>query len=119
MHPGEDAVEMTADHLGDILHRLDFGAQQVGAPGVQEPGDDGGLLAGQDVMQLFAIVPGTSGAGDGHAREQAVEFGGLNRNIQHPSWGPPTPTIRIVRRMSNAASELFVDDGSSSYSRIG
>jgi hypothetical protein len=28
-------------------------------------------------------------------------------------------TLRIIRRMSNAASELFIDDGSSSYSRIG
>ena len=53
--------------------------------------------------------------------ENSFSYGPLpvNRNIQHPSWGPPTPTIRIVRRMSNAASELFVDDGSSSYSRIG
>jgi hypothetical protein len=28
-------------------------------------------------------------------------------------------TIRVFWRMSNAASELFIDDGSSSYSRIG
>ena len=56
IHPGEDAVEVTADHLGHLLHRLDFGALHVGAPGVQEPGDDGGLLAAEDVAQLFAIV---------------------------------------------------------------
>ena len=111
MHPGEDAVEMTADHLGDILHRLDFGAQQVGAPGVQEPGDDGGLLAGQDVMQLFAIVPGTSGAGDGHAREQAVEFGGLGAYLD----------FCVLRHSMSAKKDMYAtqDDEESPGPSIG
>ena len=30
--PGNDAVEVLADHPGDLLHRLDLGAQDIGAP---------------------------------------------------------------------------------------
>ena len=77
----------------------------------------GGMLAADDkerIRDLQAKIGELT-------MENSFSYGPLpvNRNIQHPSWGPPTPTIRIVRRMSNAASELFVDDGSSSYSRIG
>ena len=38
--PGDDAVEMGADHGGDLLHGLDLGAHDVGAPPSQHGGNN-------------------------------------------------------------------------------
>jgi|SRR6516162_10012124 len=46
--PGDDAVEMTPDHAGDILHWLDLGAQDISAPLLDYGGDDVDLLAIED-----------------------------------------------------------------------
>ena len=43
--PGDDAVEVSADHAGDVLHRRDLGAQDIGAPLLEHGGDDVDLLA--------------------------------------------------------------------------
>ena len=75
INPGEDAIEVLADHGGHVLHRLDLRAQHVAAPAVQESRDNGGLLGDKAVAQLLTIVPGTSGAGAGHASEELIELG--------------------------------------------
>jgi hypothetical protein len=54
--PGDDAVEMVADHGGDLLHGLDLGAHDIGAPLREHGGDDIDLLAIEDIAQLFAIA---------------------------------------------------------------
>ena len=46
--PGDDAVEVSADHAGDVLHRRDPGAQDIGAPLLEHGGDDVDLLAIED-----------------------------------------------------------------------
>src|SRR5215467_13564294 len=58
LRPGDDAVEVLADHPGNLLHRLDFGAQDVGAPLLEHGADDVALLAVEDVAQMLAIEPG-------------------------------------------------------------
>jgi hypothetical protein len=55
--PGGDAIEMTADHDGDVLHRIDLGAQHIGAPLFQHGGYDVDLLAIENVTQLLSIEP--------------------------------------------------------------
>ena len=56
--PGDDAVEVSADHAGDVLHRRDLGAQDIGAPLLEHGGDDVDLLAVEDGAQAFAVEPG-------------------------------------------------------------
>jgi len=62
-------------------------------------------------------------------RELQAKIGELTMENSF-SYGPPVvkcrasnsrerDTIRFFWRMSNAASRLFIDDGSSSYSRVG
>ena len=34
-HPGEDALEISADHLSDLLHRLELRGQYVTTPAVE------------------------------------------------------------------------------------
>src|SRR5215831_13722493 len=60
--PGDDAVEMIADHGGDLLHGLDLGAHDVGAPLSQHGGNDVELPAVEDIAQLLAIEPGAGSA---------------------------------------------------------
>ena len=76
-HPGEDALEMTADHLGDLFHGLDLRAQHVAAPAIEQQVHDVRLLAGEDVAQLLPVVPGARGARGGHSSEESVELGVL------------------------------------------
>src|SRR6266481_9976968 len=56
--PSDDTVEMLADHPGDLLHRRDLGAQNIGAPLLEHGGDDVDLLAFEDFAQMLAIEPG-------------------------------------------------------------
>ena len=75
--PGDDAVEMIADHGGDLLHGLDLGAHDVGAPLSQHGGNDVELPAVEDIAQLFAIEPGAGGALGGELDDEAIEVVGL------------------------------------------
>src|SRR5208282_6377061 len=71
--PGDDAIEMTADHDSDILHRIDLGAQNIGAPLFQHGGYDVYLLAIENVTQLFPIEPCPRGPFCGELRDEPVE----------------------------------------------
>ena len=73
--PADDAVEVLADHSGDLLHRGDAGAHDIGAPLPEHGGNDIDLLAVEDVAQVLAVEPGASGALAGRLRDQAVEVG--------------------------------------------
>ena len=43
--PGDDALEVVSDHPSDLLHGLDLGAHDVGAPLPEHVGDDIDLFA--------------------------------------------------------------------------
>ena len=73
--PGDDAVEVSADHAGDVLHRRDLGAQDIGAPVLEHGGDDVDLLAVEDGAQAFAVEPGAGGAFGGGVADQGIEVG--------------------------------------------
>ena len=68
---------MSADHRGDLLHGLDLGAHDVGAPLSQHGGNDVELPAVEDIAQLFAIEPGAGGAFGGELDDEAIEVAGL------------------------------------------
>src|SRR5436190_9354411 len=68
---------MGADHGGDLLHGLDLGAHDVGAPLSQHGGNDVELPAVEDIAQLFAIEPGASSALGGELDNEAIEVAGL------------------------------------------
>jgi hypothetical protein len=72
---GDDAVEVLADHPGDVLHRLDLGAQDVGAPLLEHGGGDVDLPAVEDFAQMLAIEPGAGGAFGGGLGDERVEIG--------------------------------------------
>jgi hypothetical protein len=46
--PGKDAVEVSANHAGHLLHRRDLGTQNIDAPLLEHGGDDVNLLAVED-----------------------------------------------------------------------
>src|ERR1700739_1956938 len=46
--PGNNAVEVAAEHAGDLLHRRASGAQDIGAPLLEHGGDDVDLLTIED-----------------------------------------------------------------------
>ena len=71
--PGNDAVEVKADHSGDLLHRLDLGAQHVGGPLLEQTGDDADLLAVEDFAQVLAIEPGAGGSPARRLGDQGIE----------------------------------------------
>jgi hypothetical protein len=71
--PSGDAIEMSADHDGDVLHGVDLGAQHIGAPLFQHGGYDVNLLAIENVTQLLSIEPGARGAFGGKLCDEPVE----------------------------------------------
>jgi len=73
--PGDNTVEVRADHAGDLLHRRDLGAQNIGAPLLEHGGDDVDLLAVEDGTQSFAVKPGAGGAFGGGLADQSIEVG--------------------------------------------
>jgi hypothetical protein len=77
--PGDDAVEMGADHGCDLLHGLDLEAHDVDAPLSQHCGNDVELLAVEYIAQLLAIEPSAGGALGGELDEMAV-------SIPAPLW---------------------------------
>src|SRR6202167_1341328 len=62
LSPGDDAIEVPANHSRHVLHRLDLRVHDVGAPLPQHLGDDMDLLALENLAQLLAIQPGAGGA---------------------------------------------------------
>src|SRR6266852_2939966 len=83
--PSDDAVEMRADHPGDLLHRRDLGTQNIGAPLFEHGGDDVDLLAFEDFAQMLAVKPGARGAFARCLGDQGVEIG--------PAFGGQAATI--------------------------
>ena len=92
--PGEDAVEMSADHCGDFFHRLALPAQHVTAPALEQEACNVWLLAREDLAQVLTVLPGACGARGGHLGEQPIELralcGGERGTIlqQHPALAP-------------------------------
>jgi len=78
LRPGDDAVEVIADHACNLLYRRDFGAHDVDEPLTQHGGDDVDLLAAQDLVQVFLVEPGTRGALSGGVGAQRVQIGALS-----------------------------------------
>ncbi len=85
----------------------------------------------QALENMAGIFGGAVVADDGkeQIRQLREKIGELTMERDF-SYGPPVvkcrasnsrerDTIRFFWRMSNAASRLFIDDGSSSYSRVG
>ena len=77
LSPSHDAVEVVADHFGDLFHRFDFGTHDIGAPLLQHGRNDIDLLAFEDAPQLLFIKPRTGGTlgcylGDQHAHVGAL-----------------------------------------------
>src|SRR5215475_11106621 len=75
--PVDDAVEMGADHGCDLLHGLDLGSHDIGAPLSEHRGNDVELLAIEDVAQLLAIEPSAGGTLGGELDDEAIKVAGL------------------------------------------
>jgi hypothetical protein len=73
--PGDNTVEMAADHADDLLQRRDLGAQDIGAPLLEHGGDDVDLFAVEDGAQSFAVEPGAGRAFGGGLADQGIEVG--------------------------------------------
>src|SRR5215471_8003690 len=71
--PGDNAVEVPADHSGDVLHWRNAGAHDIGAPLLEHGGDDTDLLAIEDCAQMLAIKPGAGGAFAGGLGDQGIK----------------------------------------------
>src|SRR5438045_7714739 len=65
LRPGHYALQVAAHEAGDLLHRLDLGAHDAGAPVLERGANDIDLLALEDLAQLFLVEPGTSRAHGG------------------------------------------------------
>src|SRR5665647_1827721 len=55
--PSHDPLEMSADHFGDLLHRLDLGAHHAITPVLQHGTHHVDLLALQYFPQLLFVGP--------------------------------------------------------------
>lgn len=74
LRPGDDALEVVADHFGDFLHGVDLGAHDVGAPLAEQGGDDVDLFAIKDLAQLLAVEPSPRSALRGEPGAQGVDL---------------------------------------------
>src|ERR1017187_6165728 len=77
LSPSHDAVEMIADHLGDLFHGFDFGTHDIGTPLFQHGGNHIDLLAFEDVPQLLFIKPSTGSSLGCYFGDQHVQVGAL------------------------------------------
>lgn len=75
LRPSHDTLQMRANHLGHVLHRIELGAHDAGAPVLQHGANDIDLLAIQDFTQLLLVDPGTRGTFDRHLGNQGVQVG--------------------------------------------
>ena len=73
--PRNDAVEMTAHERSDVLHWLNLGAHDAGAPMQQHRAHHIDLLAFEDFAQLLLVDPGPGSAHGGHPGDQRVQIG--------------------------------------------
>src|SRR5471032_690118 len=77
LRPGNDSIEMSANQSHDILHGFDFGAHDVGAPLLQHFGYDVNLFALENVAQLLAVQPCSSGATGRVLTDERLKVGEL------------------------------------------
>ena len=98
INPCEDALEVLADHGGHLLYRLDLRAHDVGAPLAQQVVHDVRLLAGEDVAQLFAVLPRAGRAAVGDANEPLIEFGALGARACPAASASPSGRDRASAR---------------------
>lgn len=78
--PGDDTVEMAADHFRHLLHWFDLRAHDVGCPLREHVAHDIDLLALQNLAQLLLAEPGACRALGGRLRDECVQIGaGIRR----------------------------------------
>lgn len=77
LSPSHDAVEVVADHFGDLFHGFDFGSHDIGTPLLQHGRNDIDLLAFENVPQLLFIEPRTGGTLGCYLGDQHVQVGAL------------------------------------------
>jgi hypothetical protein len=70
LRPCDDALEVAPHHGRNLLHRLDLGAHDAGAPVQQHLSHDVDLLAFEDLAQLLLVDPRSSGL-TVHRRDRA------------------------------------------------
>src|SRR3989338_372061 len=61
LRPSHDAIEMVANHFSDLLHRINLGTHDIGAPLCQQVGNDIDLFTFKNLSKLFAVQPGPGG----------------------------------------------------------
>lgn len=66
---------MGANHSGDLLHWLDFGAHHAHAPALQYGLHHVDLLALQNLAQLLFVGSGPGHSRDSHSHNQGIEIG--------------------------------------------
>ena len=57
LRPGDNALQMRANHLGHLLHRIDLGAHHTGAPMLKRDAHHVDLFAIKNFAQLFLVDP--------------------------------------------------------------
>lgn len=77
LSPSHDAIEVVADHSGDLFHWRNFGSHHIATPLRQQGRNDIDLFAVEDVTQLFAVKPGTGGALGRDVGNQGIQIGTL------------------------------------------
>ncbi len=75
LSPGNNAVEMGADHLRHLFHWFDLRAHHAGGPLREHIAHDIDLLALQNLAQLLLVEPGTGRAFGGHLRDERIQVG--------------------------------------------
>jgi hypothetical protein len=83
LRPGDDALQMRADHFGHLLHWLDLRAHHVGGPLQQHAAYDIDLLTLQNFPQLLFVEPAACRSLGGRLRDQGVQIvAGIRRQIR-------------------------------------
>lgn len=77
LRPGDDAFEVAAYHGCDLLHGLDPGAHDAGAPVLEHVAHHVDPLALEDLAQLLLVDPRPRGTHGGHPGDQGVQIGGV------------------------------------------
>ena len=105
LRPCHDALQMRADHLGHVLHRIDFGAHHASAPMLQHGAHNIDLFAIEDLAQLLLVDPGARGALDRHLGDQGVQIGrGLGLELCRVlEQGPAHALERLIGALLDAA----------------
>lgn len=72
--PGDDALEVGADHFGHGIHRLDFRAHDVGAPLCEHRAHDVDLFSTEDLPEVLTVLPGACRAFGGQMDQQGIQI---------------------------------------------